>query len=65
MSRPIDDAVRRANEKLTGPARVRRHLVLADVWTPGSDELTPTHKLRRSAIHTRHADQIAALYAEA
>ena len=62
VSRPIDDAVRRANEKLTGPARVRRHLVLADVWTPGSDELTPTHKLRRSAIHTRHADQIAALY---
>jgi long-chain acyl-CoA synthetase len=58
----IDDAVRRANEKLTGAARVCRHLVLADVWTPGGEELTPTLKLRRGGIHARYADEIAALY---
>jgi long-subunit acyl-CoA synthetase (AMP-forming) len=58
----IDDAVRRANEKLTGPARVCRHFVLTDVWTPGGGELTPTLKLRRGAVHTRYAEQIAVLY---
>ena len=58
----VDQAIRRANRKLTGPARIRRHLVLPDAWRPGGDELTPTMKLRRSAIHARYATQIAALY---
>jgi long-chain acyl-CoA synthetase len=58
----VDDAVRRANHKLTAPARVLRHLVLPDAWAPGGDELTPTLKLRRRAIEARYAEQIAALY---
>ena len=39
-------------------------MVLEDTWAPGSDELTPTLKLRRAAVHARYADHIEALYAE-
>jgi hypothetical protein len=42
----VDDAVRRASERLTGPARVRRHLVVPETWEPGGEQLTPTAKLR-------------------
>ena len=38
--------------------------MLEDTWPPGSDELTPTLKLRRAAVHARYADRIEALYAE-
>ena len=44
--------------------RIRRYAVLEDTWAPGSDELTPTLKLRRHAVHARYADHIEALYAE-
>ena len=37
--------------------------MLEDAWEPGSDELTPTLKLRRAAVHAPYADHIEALYA--
>ena len=43
---------------------MRRYVMLEDTWPPGSDELTPTLKLRRAAVHARYADCIEALYAE-
>jgi long-subunit acyl-CoA synthetase (AMP-forming) len=55
-------AVARANAKLPEPGRIRRFRVLEDTLEPGGDELTPTLKLRRSAIHSRYADAIEALY---
>ena len=61
----IAAAVERANAKLPVPGRVLRHIVLDDTWAPGGDELTPTHKLRRHAIHARYAEQIAELYRDA
>ena len=39
-------------------------MVLEDTWAPGGDELTPTLKLRRNAVHARYADHIEALYTE-
>ena len=59
----VQDAIDRANAKLSGPVRIRRHLILPDAWTPGREELTPTMKLRRRAIAARHAERIDALYA--
>jgi long-subunit acyl-CoA synthetase (AMP-forming) len=59
----VQDAIGRANAKLSGPARIRRHVILPDAWTPGGEELTPTMKLRRRAIAARHAERIDALYA--
>ncbi len=55
-------AVERVNAGLPATARIARFLVLEDTWAPGSDELTPTLKLRRSAVHARYAEQIEALY---
>lgn len=58
----IAAAVERVNERLPEVARIRRFLVLDDTWAPGSNELTPTLKLRRKAIHQRYGEEIAALY---
>lgn len=58
----IAAAVERVNERLPEVARIRRFLVLDDTWAPGSNELTPTLKLRRKAIHQRYREEIAALY---
>jgi long-subunit acyl-CoA synthetase (AMP-forming) len=55
--------VERVNAQLPQTGRIRRYLVLEDTWAPGSDELTPTLKLRRTAVHARYADHIEALYA--
>ena len=56
-------AVERVNAQLPGTGRIHRYLVLDDTWEPGSDELTPTLKLRRAAVLARYADHIEALYA--
>ena len=56
-------AVAAANERLSGPERIRRHRVLPDEWAPGG-ELTPTLKLRRRVIVERYAAEIEALYAQ-
>jgi long-chain acyl-CoA synthetase len=55
-------AVRRANETLNDAERVRRFAIVAETWLPGCDEVTPTMKLRRTAIAARHAPLIEALY---
>jgi long-subunit acyl-CoA synthetase (AMP-forming) len=55
-------AVKRANARLTPHERIERHLLLDTEWRPGSEELTPTSKLRRRAIAERYAEEIEALY---
>jgi long-subunit acyl-CoA synthetase (AMP-forming) len=56
-------AVERVNAQLPETGRIQRYAVLEDTWAPGSDELTPTLKLRRTAVQSRYADHIEALYA--
>jgi long-chain acyl-CoA synthetase len=43
--------------------RVKKIKVLGEEWLPDSDELTPTSKLKRRGVHTKHAAEIEALYA--
>ncbi|MEZ5101280.1 MAG: AMP-binding protein [Thermoleophilia bacterium] len=43
--------------------RVRRHLVLAQTSARRRSELTPTLKLRRRVVQSRHAEAIERLYA--
>lgn len=55
----------RIRERLSGfpgHARIRRALVLATPWSIGEGLLTPTLKLRREAILSRHAEDVDALY---
>jgi long-subunit acyl-CoA synthetase (AMP-forming) len=55
-------AIRGANENLNKAEQVRRFLVLPTVWLPGTDELTPTMKVRRKPIDAKYAAEIELLY---
>jgi long-subunit acyl-CoA synthetase (AMP-forming) len=55
-------AIRAANENLNAAEQVRRFLVLSAVWLPGTDELTPTMKVRRKPIDAKYAAEIDLLY---
>jgi long-chain acyl-CoA synthetase len=59
----IDRGIRRANEKLARVEQIKRFAVLPAEWQPGSDELTPTMKLKRRPIAEKYAAEIEALYA--
>jgi long-subunit acyl-CoA synthetase (AMP-forming) len=58
----VEAGITAANERLARVEQVKRFTVLADVWEPGGDELTPTMKVKRRPIAQRYAAQIDALY---
>ena len=60
----IATAVQEGNARLSRAEQVKRFELLTDGWAPGGEELTPTMKLKRRAIETRHAPAIEALYSE-
>jgi long-subunit acyl-CoA synthetase (AMP-forming) len=55
--------VERANASLSRVEQIKRHTLLADEWTAGGEELTPTMKLRRKPIAEKYAAAIDAMYA--
>jgi long-subunit acyl-CoA synthetase (AMP-forming) len=59
----VQAAVDRANGRLNSNEQVKRFALLPTAWTPDSDELTPTAKLKRRVIHSKYVDAIDALYA--
>lgn len=58
----VQKAVDEANEHVARVEQLKKFIVLPDEWTPESDELTPTLKLKRRVIHEKYADAIDALY---
>ncbi|MEA2223565.1 MAG: long-chain acyl-CoA synthetase [Solirubrobacteraceae bacterium] len=60
----VQQAIDRANAKLSRPEQIKRFELLGGRWPPGGAELTPTLKLKRKRIAEKYAAQIAALYAE-
>jgi long-chain acyl-CoA synthetase len=58
----ITAAVDAANAKLSRPEQVKAFRIMPAPWSPESGELTPTLKLRRRIVTTRHAAAINALY---
>jgi long-chain acyl-CoA synthetase len=58
----IADEVRRANETLPEPARIRRFVLLHKELDADDGELTRTRKVRRRVISDRYADLIEAMY---
>ena len=52
-----------ANEDLARIEQVKRFTIIGDNWTVGSDEITPSQKLRRRNILARYEAEIEALYA--
>ncbi|MFD0888221.1 AMP-binding protein, partial [Streptosporangium algeriense] len=61
--REVAGAVAAANGRLARVQQVKRWRLLPVEWTPESQELTPSLKLRRRVIHTRYAEVIDGLYA--
>jgi long-chain acyl-CoA synthetase len=59
----VERAVNGANATLARIEQVKRFTILTDTWTPGSDELTPSLKLKRRNILSRYAPEIQELYA--
>ncbi|MGH3655061.1 MAG: AMP-dependent synthetase/ligase [Micromonosporaceae bacterium] len=58
----IADAVRSGNQALSRTEQIKRFQILAHVWDPGGDELTPTLKLKRRPIAEKYATEIEQLY---
>ncbi|MDD9939087.1 MAG: hypothetical protein OXT09_36195 [Myxococcales bacterium] len=56
----LPDAMRDFNRA----EKVKAVKVLGTDWLPDSEELTPTSKLKRRAIHTKYAAEIETLYAQ-
>ncbi|WP_205471447.1 long-chain fatty acid--CoA ligase [Nocardioides sp. SYSU D00038] len=56
------DAVDKANERLSRPEQVKAFELLPVEWTAESDELTPTLKLKRRVVNTKYADVVDRLY---
>jgi long-subunit acyl-CoA synthetase (AMP-forming) len=52
----------RANEQLSEVEQIKRFAILPVDWRSGSDELTPTRKLKRKSIAAKYADKIEWMY---
>jgi long-chain acyl-CoA synthetase len=50
------------NEKLTAYKQVKKFVILPDVWSLETGELTVTMKVKRRIIMSKYASQIAAMY---
>ena len=65
----VIDEVRRslkmANTHLSRVEQFKRFTILPTEWSPESEELTPTMKLKRRVIHSKYLPQIEAMYADA
>jgi long-chain acyl-CoA synthetase len=53
-----------ANTHLSRIEQFKRFTILPDEWSPESEELTPTMKLKRRVIHTKYKSQVDAMYAD-
>jgi long-chain acyl-CoA synthetase len=58
----VAEAVERVNVRLTAIERVRRFALAPDGFTIANGLLTPTLKVRRSAVLARHREALEALY---
>ncbi len=62
VAEEIAAAVEAANARLSRVEQIKRYEVLPGEWIPGSEELTPTMKLKRRPIERKYEDEIEALY---
>jgi long-chain acyl-CoA synthetase len=58
----VADAVARVNAGLSRPEQIRRWVLLEHELTAERGELTPTHKIRRSAVVEHYRDRLDPLY---
>jgi len=54
-----------ANSHLSRVEQFKRFTILPSEWSPESEELTPTMKLKRRVIYTKYEPQIESMYSDA
>jgi len=59
----IRRALTEANSHLSRVEQFKRFTILPTEWSPESEELTPTMKLKRRVIHSKYQPQIEGMYA--
>jgi long-chain acyl-CoA synthetase len=59
----VGAAVEAANAKLARVQQVKKWALLGTEWTPETQELTPSLKLKRRVVHSKYAELIESLYA--
>ncbi|HVY78418.1 MAG TPA: long-chain fatty acid--CoA ligase [Solirubrobacterales bacterium] len=62
VAEEIAAAVEAANARLSRVEQIKRFKVLPGEWLPGSEELTPTMKLKRRPIERKYEAEIEGLY---
>ena len=62
LSAEVVRGVGAANARLSRVEQIKRYTILDSEWLPGSDELTPTMKLKRKPIEVKYQAEIDALY---
>ncbi len=58
----VEQAVQKANDRLSRPEQVKKWKLLPVEWTAESAELTPTLKLKRRVVHSNYAEALEELY---
>jgi long-chain acyl-CoA synthetase len=59
----VQNAVDESNALVARVEQLKKFIILPDEWTPESEELTPTLKLKRRVIHEKYAQAIDGMYA--
>ncbi|MBN2521155.1 MAG: long-chain fatty acid--CoA ligase [Bacteroidales bacterium] len=54
--------VKNLNKELNGPEKILRYRLVADEWSPGTGELSPTLKLKRNIIDKKYRSIIENIY---
>lgn len=62
LNKEIQTAIDSANSHVSRAESIREFRILTEDFTVESGELTPTLKMRRSVIATRHEAEISAIY---
>ncbi|WP_214111135.1 AMP-dependent synthetase/ligase [Acrocarpospora catenulata] len=60
----VEAAVETANEKLARVQQIKKWRLLPVEWTPETEELTPSLKLKRRVIHAKYAEIIDGMYVD-
>jgi long-chain acyl-CoA synthetase len=64
LRQAIQGHINDINDRFSRVEQIKKFCVLDAQWTPDSDELTPTMKVKRTAVYEKYADQIDDMYAQ-
>ncbi|MFI6321018.1 AMP-binding protein [Nonomuraea sp. NPDC050556] len=64
LRQAVQEGVDAGNARLSRVEQIKRFTILPVFWEPGSEELTPSMKLRRRPVLAKYAAEIESLYLE-